>query len=97
MGVDVTHLVFEANGDTLDKVVDDSADGTEDSDTLAGAVVQLDRDGVLFGTAERDRKVGEILYELACSEWEKKRISRDPTETFCGRNGYYFCVCLSAW
>lgn len=54
MGVDVAHLVFKADGNTDDKVVDDGADGTEGSDALAGTVVQLDRDGLLIGAAERD-------------------------------------------
>jgi len=65
MGVDVAHLVQEAAGDTDDQVVDDGADGTEGSDTLASTVVQLDRDDVLLGAAEGDGDVGEVLDELA--------------------------------
>lgn len=65
MGVDVTHLVQEAAGDTDDQVVDDGADGTEGSDTLAGTVVQLDGDDLLLGAAEGDGDVGEVLDELA--------------------------------
>lgn len=42
MGVNITHLVLEALGDTDDQVVNDGADGTEGSDTLAGTVVHLD-------------------------------------------------------
>lgn len=65
MGVDVAHLVQEAAGDTDDQVVDDGADGAEGSDTLAGTVVQLDRDDVLLGATEGDGNVGEVLNELA--------------------------------
>jgi hypothetical protein len=65
MGVDVTHLVQEAAGNTDDQVVDESADGTEGSDTLAGTVVQLDGDDLLLGAAEGDGDVGEVLHELA--------------------------------
>lgn len=65
MGVDVAHLVQEAAGDTDDQVVDEGADGTEGSDTLASTVVQLDRDDVLLGAAEGDGDVGEVLNELA--------------------------------
>lgn len=65
MGVDVAHLVEEAAGDTDDQVVDEGADGTEGSDTLASTVVQLDRDDALLGAAEGDGNVGKVLYELA--------------------------------
>lgn len=65
MGVDVTHLVLEAAGNTDDQVVDESADGAEGSDTLAGAMVQLNRDDVLGGAAEADSEVGQVLDELA--------------------------------
>lgn len=65
VSVDVTHLVLEAAGDTDHKVVDDGADGAEGSNTLAGTVVQLDRDHIGLGAAEGDGNVGEILDELA--------------------------------
>lgn len=65
MGVDVTHLVLEAAGNTDHEVVDDGADGAESSNTLAGTVVQLDGDHVLLGAAEGDGNVGEVLDELA--------------------------------
>lgn len=65
MSVDVAHLVLEALGDTDDEVVDDGADGTQGSDTLAGTVVQLDGDDVLLGAAEGHIKVRQVLNELA--------------------------------
>jgi hypothetical protein len=65
VSVDVTHLVLEAAGDTDHKVVDDSADGAEGSNTLASTVVQLNGDNILLGAAEGDGNVGEILDELA--------------------------------
>ena len=65
MCVDVAHLVLEALGDTDDQVVNDGADGTESSDTLAGTVVHLDRDDILLGAAEGDGNVRKVLNELA--------------------------------
>lgn len=65
VSVDVTHLVLEATGNADHQVVNDGADGTEGSNTLAGTVVQLDGDNVLLGAAEGDGNVGEILDELA--------------------------------
>lgn len=65
MGVDVTHLVEETAGNTDDQVVDQGADGTEGSDTLADTVVQLDGDHVGLGATEGDSDVGEVLDELA--------------------------------
>lgn len=65
MGVDVTHLVLVALGDTDDQVVDEGADGAECSDALARAVVELDLDEVLLGVGEGDSQVTEGLGELA--------------------------------
>lgn len=65
MCVDVAHLVLEAAGNTDDQVVDDSADSSESSDSLAGTVVQLNRDDVLLGAAEGDSDVRQVLRELA--------------------------------
>lgn len=65
VSVDVAHLVLEAPGDTDDQVVDKGANGTEGSDTLAGAVVHLDGDDILLGAAKGDGNVGEVLDELA--------------------------------
>ena len=48
MGVDVSHLVFEAFRDTDDHVVDEGLDGSESSDVLSGAMVEIDDNGV-FG------------------------------------------------
>ena len=68
--VDVAHLVLEAPGDTNDQVVNDGADSTEGSDTLAGTVVHLDRDHILLGAAEGDGDVRKVLNELA---WRKRK------------------------
>jgi len=70
MCVDVTHLVLVALGDTDDHVVDESADGTEGSDTLAVAVVEFDGDEVLLWEGETDGQVTEVLNELACVLYE---------------------------
>lgn len=66
VSIHVTHLVLEALGDTDDQIVDDGADGTEGSDTLAGTVVHLDRDNILLRAAEGNGNVREVLNELAC-------------------------------
>ena len=66
MRVDVAHLVLEAFRDTDDQVADDGADGSEGSDILAVAVVDLNGDGVLLGLAEVDSQVTEVLDELPC-------------------------------
>lgn len=49
MGVDVTHLVLEALGNTDDHVVDQGLDCAEGCDILAGTVVELDVDDLLLG------------------------------------------------
>lgn len=67
MCVDVAHLVLEAFCDADDQVVDEGADGSEGSDILAVAVVDLDGDGVLLGLAKVDGQVTEILDELPYS------------------------------
>lgn len=66
MGVDVSHLVLEALGHADDKVVDEGADGSEGSDILSVAVVDLDGDGVLLGLGEVDSQVTKVLDQLAC-------------------------------
>lgn len=66
MGVDVSHLVLEALGDADNQVVDVGAHGSEGSDILADAVVDLNGDGVLLGLSEVDGQVAQILDELAC-------------------------------
>jgi hypothetical protein len=71
VSVHVTHLVLEALGDTDDQVVDNGADGTEGSDTLAGTVVHLDRDNILLRAAEGNGNVREVLNELA---WRSKDV-----------------------
>lgn len=65
MCVDVSHLVLEALGDTDDQVVDERSDGTEGSDILAGAVVELDLNHRLGWLGEVDCEVGEVLGELS--------------------------------
>ena len=65
MGVDVTHLVLEALGDTNDHVVDERTDSTESGDVLAGTVVHLDLDGGGIGLLEGDGQVTKVLLEGA--------------------------------
>lgn len=65
MGIDVSHLVLEALGDTGDQVLDDGSDGAEGGNIFTVAVVDLDRDGVLLGVTEVDSQVTEVLDELA--------------------------------
>lgn len=65
VSVDVAHLVEETTGNTDDQVVDEGADGTEGSDTLADTVVQLDGDNLSLRATEGNGKVGEVLDELA--------------------------------
>jgi hypothetical protein len=65
MGVDVTHLVLEALGDTNDHVVDERTDGTESGDVLAGTVVHLDLNGRGIGLLEGDGQVTKVLLEGA--------------------------------
>lgn len=63
MGVDVTHLVLEALGDTDDHVVDQGADGAEGGNVLASTVVELDVDDIALWVGEVDCQVGEVLLE----------------------------------
>ena len=65
MCVDVSHLVLESLGDTDNQVVDESTDGSEGSDVLAGTVVQLDVDNILLWVGEVDGQVVKVLRELA--------------------------------
>jgi hypothetical protein len=65
MGIDVSHLVLEALGDTGDQVLDDGSDGAEGGNIFTVAVVDLDGDGVLLGVTEVDSQVTEVLGELA--------------------------------
>lgn len=44
VSIHVSHLVLVALGDTGDQVVNDRLDGSEGSDVLSGAVVNLDLD-----------------------------------------------------
>lgn len=63
MGVDVTHLVLEALGDTDDHVVNDGADSAESGEVLAGTVVHGDGQKIGLGGGERDGDVGKVLVE----------------------------------
>jgi hypothetical protein len=65
MGVDVTHLVLEALGDTDDHVLDDGLDGAESGDVLANAVVDLNGDDIALGVREGDGEVTKVLLKLA--------------------------------
>lgn len=66
MGVDVTHLVLEALGDTDDHVVDQGADSAEGGNVLASTVVELDVDDIALWVGEVDCQVGEVLLENTC-------------------------------
>lgn len=65
VSIDVAHLVQETAGNTNDQVVDEGADSTEGSNALASAMVELNGDGVLVGTAKGDGNVRQILGQLA--------------------------------
>lgn len=69
MCVDISHLVFETLGNTDDQVVDEGTDGSESSNVLAGAVVQLNLDDILLYLGEVYCQMAEILLELAYFEW----------------------------
>lgn len=66
MGVDVSHLVLEALGHTDHQVVDVSSDGSEGSDILSVAVVDLNRDDVLLGLTKVHGQVAKVLDQLSC-------------------------------
>lgn len=65
MRVDVAHLILEALGDADDQVVDDGPYCPQGGDTLAGAVVDFDRDYILLGQGEVDADVAQVLGKLA--------------------------------
>lgn len=79
MGVDISHLVLEALGDTDDEVVDDGPDGAESGDILAVAVVDLNADNVLLEDREVDGDMAHVLDELAAGalDCDKSRLDRD--------------------
>lgn len=77
MGVDVTHLVLEALGDTNDHVVDERAHGAESGDVLAGTVVHLDLNGVGIGLLEGDGQVTKVLLEDAAGALDGDLASLD--------------------
>jgi hypothetical protein len=65
MCVDVSHLIFKTLCDTNNQVVNEGSDGSEGSDILSGAVVELDVDNVLLGVGEVDCQVVQVLGEFA--------------------------------
>jgi hypothetical protein len=77
MGVDVTHLVLEALGDTNNHVVDERAHGTESGDVLAGTVVHLNLDGGGIGLLEGDGQVTKVLLEGATGTLDSDLASLD--------------------
>jgi len=79
MGVDVSHLVLEALGDTNDQVVDEGSYSSEGSDILADTVMNLDGDLVLLGDGEVDSQVAEILDQLAAGtlNGDNSRLNAD--------------------
>jgi len=79
MGIDVSHLVLEALGNTNDQVVDEGSDSSEGSDILADTVVNLDGDLVLLGDGEVDGQVAEILDQLAAGtlNGDNSRLNAD--------------------
>ena len=74
MGVYVAHLVLEPLCHANNEVVDDGADGSQSSNILALAVVNLDGDLVLLGLSEVDCQVTEVLDKLAYSKSHLVRI-----------------------
>jgi hypothetical protein len=65
MGIDVSHLVFEALRDTDNQVVNQGSDCAESSDILASAVVQLNIDDVFLWVRKIHREMTEVLAKLA--------------------------------
>lgn len=77
MGIDVTHLVLEALGDTNDEVGDEGADGAEGGDVLAVAVVDLNADDVLLDHGEGDGNVAQVLDKLATGSLDRDESRLD--------------------
>lgn len=97
MGVNITHLVLEALGDTDDQVVNDGADGTEGSDALADTVVHLDRDNIILRAAEGNGDVREVLNELA---WSKDVSVASPKcqSPLSSEDTFFLCLsCIRQW
>ncbi len=65
MRVDISHLVLEAFCDTDNQVVNQRSDCAEGSNVLAGAMVEFNVDDILLRVGEVDRKMAEVLGELA--------------------------------
>ena len=61
MCIDIAHLVLETLGHADDEVVDESLDGPERSDILAGTVVEFNVDGVGIRSGEADGEMGKIF------------------------------------
>lgn len=61
MGIDVSHLVLEALGDTNDHVVDKGLDGTQSSDVLSVTVEHRELDLSVGDLVEGDVDVSEVF------------------------------------
>jgi hypothetical protein len=65
MGIDVSHLVLEALGDTNDHVVDKGLDGSQSSDVLSVSVDDSQLDLSVGNLVEGDVDVTEVLLKSA--------------------------------
>ncbi len=77
MGVDIAHFVLEALGNADDQVVDQCPDGTEGSDVLAVAMMDLDADNALLRDAEVDGEMAKVLDELAAGSLDGDKSGLD--------------------
>lgn len=57
MGVDISHLVLVALGDSYYEVVDDGSDRPQSGNALPRSMVEFDVDGVLLGLFESNSNV----------------------------------------
>ena len=61
MGIDISHLVFVALGDTNDQVLDDGLHGSEGCDVLSRAMVDFDVYELLaFGVLGKGEGDGDV-------------------------------------
>ena len=65
MGVDVSHLVLEALGNTDNQVVDESSDSSESGDIFSRSVVNFNANNILLRSGKVDCDVAKVLGELA--------------------------------
>lgn len=92
MGVDVSHLVLEALGNTDDQVVDESSDSSEGSDVLSDSMVNLNADLVLLGAGEVDGQVAKILNQLSAGTLDS-HDTRLNGNLDCKRTSQHFGSC----